>query len=350
MNEILNFINSILVDYIYRGILISVGLAVIFYIVYRIIMKYVHKVHMNDKIKFSLDNRAEQLILQLVRLSMLLIYVFLVLMQFGVGLSTIFVSKIFTISSQVVLYLVIGLFAHRFGSIAIEKIFLNSFKGDNVNRQLTITKLVQSVMKYFIWFVVGMGVLDAFGVDTTTILASASILGVAIGFGAQDLVKDIIRGFFIIFEGQFQIGDIVEVDGFKGRVKELGLKTTRIQSWTGEIKIISNGNINTVVNFSQDKCISVVDVGVDYGSDVSVVNGLINDYIKELKDSRLHNQPTYLGVQELADSAVVLRIVFEADYNDQFPIRRMMLEDLKRVFDANDVSIPFPQVVVHRGE
>jgi small conductance mechanosensitive channel len=341
---------KILSNTLYRNIALSVLYALVFYIVYRIVMHYIKKMHHHDQIKFSLDNRIEQLIVQIVKLTLFIGYVYLVLLQFGLTINALFVNGLFKISLQVILYLVAGIFSLRFGVVLVDRLVMSSFKGGDVKRQMTISKILQSILRYFVWFVVVMGILDAFSVPTTTILTSAGVFGVAIGFGAQDLVKDIIRGFFIIFEGQFQIGDIVEIGGFRGEVVELGLKTTRIKSITGEVKIIANGNIDTIINFSKGNCLSIVDLGIDYGADISDVNNIINEYVKSLKDPRLKSDPIYLGVNELADSAVVLRIVFEAEYIDQFPIRRKILEELKNLMDQNNVSIPFPQMVVHRGE
>src|SRR5690625_1552052 len=125
-------------------------------------------------------------------------------------------------------------------------------------------------------------VLETFGVPVSTLLAGAGVVGLAIGFGAQSLVKDIISGFFIIFEDQFSVGDYIMINSLEGTVEEIGLRTTKIESWTGEQHVIPNGDISIVTNYSIHNGISVVEVNVPYENDINEVKRLLDEIISGL--------------------------------------------------------------------
>ena len=136
-------------------------------------------------------------------------------------------------------------------------------------KQKTIYSLVYNIVKYFIFIVAFLMILDVFGVDTKTLIASFGVLGLVVGLALQDMLKDFISGMTIIFENQYCIGDIISVGDFKGEVIGLGIKTTRIRSYTGEVKILSNRNISEVINYSQMPSVALVDVSVAYEEDYS---------------------------------------------------------------------------------
>ena len=177
--------------------------------------------------------------------------------------------------------------------------------------------------------------------------AAAAVAALA----TQDLLKDFIAGISIILESQYRIGDIVTIDGFKGEVIFLSLKTTKIESYTGEVKIIANHNINNVVNHSITDSLAIVDVSVAYDSDLEKVEKVLIDLSKDLstKIPELKGDIEVLGVQELADSAVVYRLTALTEAMQQLGVQRQILKAVKVAFDKNGIEIPFPQVVVHNG-
>ncbi len=219
-------------------------------------------------------------------------------------------------------------------------------KGDK--RKTTISKVFISIGRYVIWFIFIVIILDSFGVDTKAILGSAAVLGLAFGLGAQKLVADFISGFFIIFEDSFSIGDIVKIEGFKGEVIDIGLRTTKIKDWTGTLKIINNGDIQTVENFSKYNSIGIIDFGVAYETDLDKMEEIINEFIKNKKYTHpsMLKDPVYLGVISMNASDIGCRIIVETEPMSHFQIERDLRNELKKLFEENGIEIPFPQIVV----
>ena len=216
-------------------------------------------------------------------------------------------------------------------------------------RALTIGKLTSSVSKYFIWFIVGMVILGELNIDVTPFIASAGVIGLAIGFGAQEIVKDFISGFFIIFEESFNVNDTVEIDGFKGKVLSLGLRTTRIENWKGEVKIINNGKINSIINFSKSDSIAIVIFGVAYDTDLVKLQELMAVFVQNeyLKYDEIIETPSFAGIIELGDSSINMRLTAKTKALGHYSVERNLRKDLVIYLNENNIEIPFPQLVVH---
>ncbi|MEX1029551.1 MAG: mechanosensitive ion channel family protein [Paenibacillaceae bacterium] len=220
----------------------------------------------------------------------------------------------------------------------------------NPRRTTTIMRLMGNIVNYAISFIVGLMILDVFHIPFGPLLAGAGVVGLAIGFGAQSLVKDIITGFFIIFEDQFAVGDVIQTGSFKGTVDEIGLRVTRIRSWTGEVHIIPNGSILEVTNFSINNSIAVVDISVAYEMDIERATDIIKETVNKIS---LHNEnilkePEVLGIQSLAASEVIIRVTCECKPNEQYGVARQMNAEIKKSFDANGIEIPYPRIVSYR--
>lgn len=221
------------------------------------------------------------------------------------------------------------------------------------SRTQTVASLALSLIKYagvlagLIW---GLTII---GVNVNTILASLGIVGLIVGFGAQSLIEDVITGIFIIFEGQYDIGDVIVLGDFRGTVKSINVRTTVIEDTGGNLKIINNSDIRNLQNRSKNASLAISEVGVSYNTDIRKLEKVIAENMPKMyeahKDIYL-NQPKYLGVQQLADSSVVLRFSVDVDENNIFMAQRMLNRDLKLMLDENGFEIPFPQVVVHKGE
>lgn len=177
------------------------------------------------------------------------------------------------------------MFLIRIGKQALNKfveVRTNSPLRISERREATMVRLLQNVFSYVIYFVAGVMILETLSVDVRGLLAGAGIVGLAVGFGAQNLVKDIITGFFIIFEDQFSVGDYVRVGTFEGTVEEIGLRTTKIKSWTGEINILPNGSIVEVTNFSLHNSVAFVDVSISYEENIQKAEQVILELLEEL--------------------------------------------------------------------
>lgn len=195
-----------------------------------------------------------------------------------------------------------------------------------------------------------MMVLHAWGVDTATLLASAGILTLIVGLGAESLVADIVAGIFMVFEGEFQVGDIVIINDWRGTVQEIGIRTTKIVDAGGNINIVNNSQITTVVNQTQEILQASVTVGVEYGESLPRVEIVIRDNLETIKEHipAIIEGPYYKGVSALGASSVDLPFIAKCREEDIFQVQRDMNRELKLLFDANNIGIPFPQVVVNQ--
>lgn len=218
------------------------------------------------------------------------------------------------------------------------------------NRAVTIVKLLESFIKWVIAIVAIMMVLHAWGVDTATLLASAGILTLIIGLGAESLVADILAGIFMVFEGKFQVGDIVIINDWRGTVQEIGIRTTKIVDAGGNINIVNNSEITTVINQTQEISQASVTVGIEYGESLPRVEIVIRDNLETIKEHipAIIDGPYYKGVTALGASSVDLLFIAKCREEDIFQVQRDMNRELKLLFDANDIGIPFPQVVVNQ--
>jgi small-conductance mechanosensitive channel len=220
----------------------------------------------------------------------------------------------------------------------------------NPRRTTTIMRLMGNIVNYVISFIMIMMILAVFHVPLGPMLAGAGVVGLAIGFGAQSLVKDIITGFFIIFEDQFAVGDIIQTGSFKGTVDEIGLRVTRIKSWTGEVHIIPNGSIIEVTNFSINNSIAVIDVSIAYEMDIDKAIEIIKQTAVglSLTNEDILKEPEVLGVQSLAASEVVVRVICECKPNQHYGVGRQMNAEIKKSLDANGIEIPYPRIVSYQ--
>ncbi|MEW9699616.1 mechanosensitive ion channel family protein [Paenibacillus sp. SI8] len=217
----------------------------------------------------------------------------------------------------------------------------------DARRTNTIGKLVHNLISYSINFICIMLILSQIGVNLGPLLAGAGVLGLAIGFGAQSLVKDVITGFFIIFEDQFGVGDVIQIDQFKGTVEEIGIRVTRIKSWTGEVHIIPNGNIKQVTNFSTYNSLAVIDIAISYESDIDRAIAVLKETVKQVHEQTEHivKEPEVLGIQMIGNSELKIRVIAECKPNTHGEVARLMNAQIKKQLDANGIEIPYPKVV-----
>lgn len=214
-------------------------------------------------------------------------------------------------------------------------------------RTQTIGKLLKNVVIYTINFIVILLVLTQLGIDLAPILAGAGVLGLAIGFGAQSLVKDVITGFFIIFEDQFGVGDVIQTGNFKGTVEEIGLRVTRLRTWTGEVHIIPNGSIQQVTNFSIYNSVAVVDISIAYEENIDKAVEVMKQTVQEMYEqmNEMTKTPEVLGIQSMGASDVVVRIIAECRPNTQALVERQLKKAVKTALDQNGIEIPYPKLV-----
>ena len=217
-------------------------------------------------------------------------------------------------------------------------------------RALTVTHVVRSLIKYACFIIGTVWTLSILGVDLTAIFASLGILTLVVGFGAQSLIEDMVTGLFIILEGNYNIDDVIILDDFRGTVKKIGIRTTTIEDAGGNLKIVNNSDIRNIQNRSILPSVAICDIGICYEDDIRKVENAILPQLEGIYTSNPHlfkAAPEYKGVQDLADSSVVLRFTAYCDEADIFVATRMLKREMKIIFDDNNISIPFPQLDVH---
>lgn len=217
----------------------------------------------------------------------------------------------------------------------------------------TVATLLTGLIRYLAVIIAFIWGLHILGVNTTAVLAGAGIIGLIIGFGAQSLIEDIITGLFIIFEKQYKIGDIIVLDDFRGVVRSIGVRTTTIEDAGGNLKIVNNSDIRNLQNRSANQSIAICDVSVAYGTDLRMLESVVHAALPAMyagNESLYLGPPRYLGVEKLADSGIDLRFVVDVKEENIFMAQRQLRRDIKLLFDEAGITIPFPQVVVHKGE
>ncbi len=219
----------------------------------------------------------------------------------------------------------------------------------------TITRLVREAVFISVWVIVALVLLKEFGIEIAPILAGAGVLGLAVGFGAQNLVRDIISGFFFILENQVRVGDVAVVNGTGGLVEEMNFRTIVLRDLAGVVHVFPNGTVSTLSNMTKDWSAYVFDIGVAYKEDTDTVVKLIAEVGREMKnDDRfgplMIEVPEIFGVDKFDDSAVVIKGRIKTRPIQQWAVGREFLRRIKYAFDANDIEIPFPHRTVYFGE
>ena len=215
-------------------------------------------------------------------------------------------------------------------------------------RSETIGHLLLSIVKYGGAIGAIFYCLYLLGLDATGLIASASILSLVIGLGAQSLIKDILAGIFIVFEGEFRVGDIVTIANYRGTVMDIGLRTTKIMGVDGNIKIFNNSDISGVLNMTKEASVAVSTISIEYGQDIDYVEAVLERELPALKENnpKILDGPTYIGVSNLGASGVDLTVVCKSFETDVKGVSRYMNKEILKIFYRNHINVPFPNVTV----
>ncbi len=228
--------------------------------------------------------------------------------------------------------------------LVVEELLLKSknLTETQLQRRQTITPLIKSISKYFIYFGAGIGALDTIGIDPAPILAGAGIIGLAVGLGAQNLINDIVSGFFILFENYYLVGDYIETDAASGYVEAIELRTTTIRHNHGQVYIVRNGDISSITNYSKEFVYAAVEIGVDYDSNLDRVYEIIETIGLQLKaenDDIL--EPTQVeGIEEFGDIRLSIHTKTKVKPGKHLEVQRTLRKCLKQAFDQEGIYIP----------
>lgn len=221
-------------------------------------------------------------------------------------------------------------------------------------RSKTLASVFTGIARIAVFIIGGLLALEQIGINTGPLLGSVAILGLAVSFGSQNLVRDVVNGFFILLENQYAVGEWVVIGGNSGTVEKITIRSTWLRAWTGEVYVIPNGTIGSLTNKARDWAVAPVHVGVGYGADLDEVRKIVDEvgvqvFADEDWKDILDEAPTYVGVTELADSSVTVRVVARVRPGNQGGISRELNYRLKLAFDAAGIDIPYPQRVVHNA-
>ena len=253
-----------------------------------------------------------------------------------------------------IVYIIIGIIIFSIIKSIIKKATIRRkiLKASQRQRIETLTTVLVNIIKYIIVILVLIAILSVFGINVKSILAGLGITTALIGLAFQDLAKDLIAGFTIITEGEYEIGDTIEYDGFIGEVVFIGLRTTRIRNFKGATKIIANHYMDNIINYSENNSLAIVDVLIAYETNEEKIEKTFNKVFEEIqpklefatKDIELW------GVNDLADSGVIYRVAVETKPMKHIVTERILRKEIKKAFDKAGIKIPYTQIEVHNGK
>lgn len=249
---------------------------------------------------------------------------------------------------------IVSRYCHRLVNRVVRNTMVNTkhvSESEFDKREETIVNIVSTFLRFVVWTVGGMVILGQFNIDIAPLLASASVLGIGLGFGAQNLVQDFLAGLFIIMENQYRIGDWVAINNISGRVEEITIRTTVLRDLDGNQHHISNGTIkistNKTIGFSNIN----MDIGVSYDTDIDKLEKVINTIGMNLSESedfgsQIIEAPKFYRVNEFSDSAVTIKILGKTVPGAQWKIAGELRREIKNEFEKNDIEIPYPHQVM----
>lgn len=227
----------------------------------------------------------------------------------------------------------------------------------NEKRNQTLINVLQNAATVIIWFIIIMMILETFSLPVRTLLAGAGVVGLAVGFGAQSLVKDMITGFFIILENQFDKNDFVRINTSgtpigEGEVIAFSLRSTKIQGWEGELIVIPNGAISEVINFSRFNAVSMLDINLSLDENLDEVEMIINKFFEEnwRKEETLISMPEVLGLQGIENGEAIMRVMLETQPMEHFGATRRMRKEIKNHLAMKGIYISVPKMDIQDFE
>ncbi|MBX3702198.1 MAG: mechanosensitive ion channel family protein [Steroidobacteraceae bacterium] len=261
-------------------------------------------------------------------------------------------------AGRVLVILALALLAQR-GSRRLLRLLRERMTADtddaaHVRRVDTVFRVLRYFLTAIIILIGGLLVLSELGVSIAPILGAAGIVGIAVGFGAQSLVKDYFSGFFLLLENQIARGDVVRVADCSGLVEDITLRYIRLRDFAGNVHYVPNGLVTTVTNMTRDFAFALMDVGVAYREDLDEVFTVMKETAEGMRRdpafaARILEPLEIAGVENFADSAVVIRCRFRTRVLEQWSVRREYLKRLKAAFDASGIEIPYPHLTLYAG-
>ncbi len=263
------------------------------------------------------------------------------------------------LSTGLIIVKIIGIFIafaiiKKIGNKIIDRTFSKLLQKQDITkgRAFTLQRLMENILSYALIFILVASLFSIFGLSVASLIAGAGIVGLAVGFGAQGLVSDVVTGFFLLLEKQIDVNDYVTIGGIDGIVEAVGLRTTQIRSFDGTLNYIPNRDITSVSNHSRGNMRALVDIGVSYDEDIDKTITVMQTACDQVaaENPVITEGPNVIGVQAFGASDVVLRVIAKTENGEQWGVERQIRKAIKEAFDANGIEIPFPhQVTIHKN-
>lgn len=253
-----------------------------------------------------------------------------------------------------IIYIIIGFIIYKLLKKLVNNILLKApkMKKQHQQRANTIRIVILNIIKYSIMVIVLLAILANFGINVRSIVAGLGITTAILGLAFQDLAKDLIAGITIITENQFEVGDTIEYDGFMGEVIFLGLKTTRIKDYRGAVKIIANHKLDTVINYSLNNYLAIIDLGISYDEDPEKVTKALEEIRQELnrKVPNATGDIEIWGLDEFDDSNMKYRVAVETKSMEHYGAQRFLRSEFKKKLDERNIKVSCQQIEVYDGK
>jgi len=264
------------------------------------------------------------------------------------------------VSAGIILLKVIAIFiafsiVKAIGNKVLERTFNKLMKRDDISegRALTLQRLAENILAYVLIFILVASLFSIFGLSVASLIAGAGIVGLAIGFGAQGLVSDVVTGFFLLLEKQIDVNDYVTIGPVDGVVESVGLRTTQLRGFDGTLHYIPNREITSVSNHSRGNMRALVDIGISYNDNIDHAIEVMQRAcdLVAAQNPVVVEGPNVIGVQAFGSSEVILRVIAKTQNGEQFALERELRKSIKEAFDKNGIEIPFPhQVLIQKND
>src|SRR5690554_1646467 len=253
-----------------------------------------------------------------------------------------------TVIVMILFWLLLGMFVIKVVRIIILK--TEKFKDTHTKQGMTMRRLINNVIRSLFFFWIGLMILNELGIDILPVLAGAGVVAFAVGFGAQELIKDVIGGFFLILEKTFSIGDTITISSNTGVVEDIGLRRTKIKNWKGEIITINNGDIKTVINLSINPSIAVVRFKIDFRKDIEIFETeQFKNFVKDFatNNEEVIDEGSSVSVYNILEGDVTLQITFTTNIRKNVGVERAFMKELLKYTRENEIDIEVPVVLEH---
>ena len=356
-------ISSIDINKLFISIIKSLAIILFSFFLIRLVRIALNKVLLNkteiDSENFSKNNRYIIFARKIITFSIFLMSILLILKIFNIDVIKYFSSDFgFQLVSRtltIVLVIILSLILWSLISSAIDRVLLKANLDRSGNRIRTLLPLARNAILILIIITSTIIILSEIGINIAPLLAGAGIIGLAIGFGAQTLVKDIITGAFIVFENTLAIGDVIEVANHSGVVEGMTIRTIKLRDLKGRIHTIPFSSVDTIVNMTRDYSFVVSEIGVSYQEDTDFVIDIIKNVFDDLRNDETYKQNIIdqlevMGLERFDDSAVIIKIRIKTKPGLQWSVNREFNRRIKYAFDESNIEIPYPHNTVYFGE